>query len=201
MCVCVKSLQSCPTLCDPMDCSLTGSSVHGDSPGKNTGVGCHALLQGIFPTKGSNPSLLCLLHWQACSLPLVPPGKPRKVYIIVKLLKCKGVTNVEIRIVDTSESLWRVLWLGHVLVHLGCDNKNIIDQWLKQQTFIFHSSGDWEIQEQSTSRFDVARGPASWFIDNHLYTLSSQGRRDKGALWGLSCKGTAPIHEGFTLMT
>ena len=49
--------QSCPTLCDPMDCSLPGSSVHGDSLGKNTGVGCHALLQGIFPTQGSN---LCL---------------------------------------------------------------------------------------------------------------------------------------------
>ena len=46
-----------------------GSSVHGDSPGKNTGVGCHALLQGIFPTHGSNPGLLhcrqivyCLSH-------------------------------------------------------------------------------------------------------------------------------------------
>ena len=43
--------QSCPTLCDPMDCSPPGSSVYGDSPGKNTGVGCHALLQGIFPTQ------------------------------------------------------------------------------------------------------------------------------------------------------
>ena len=49
--------QSCPTLCDPMDCSPPGSSVHGDSPGKNTGVGCHALLQGIIPTQGSNPGL------------------------------------------------------------------------------------------------------------------------------------------------
>ena len=49
--------QSCPTLCDPMDCSPLGSSVHGDSPGKNTGVGCHILLQGIFPTQGSNPGL------------------------------------------------------------------------------------------------------------------------------------------------
>ena len=45
---------SCLTLCDPMDCSLPGSSVHGDSPGKNTGVDCPALLQGIFPTQGSN---------------------------------------------------------------------------------------------------------------------------------------------------
>ena len=40
-----------------MDCSPPGSSVHGDSPGKNTGVGCHVLLQGIFPTQGSNPGL------------------------------------------------------------------------------------------------------------------------------------------------
>ena len=44
-----------------MDCSPPGSSVRGDSPGKNTGVGHHALLQGIF-SKGSNPCLLCLLY-------------------------------------------------------------------------------------------------------------------------------------------
>ena len=43
--------QSCPTLCHPMDCSLLGFFVHGDSPDKTTGVGCHALLQGIFPTQ------------------------------------------------------------------------------------------------------------------------------------------------------
>ena len=40
-----------------MDCSPPGSSVHGDSSGKNTEVGCHALLQEIFPTQGSNPDL------------------------------------------------------------------------------------------------------------------------------------------------
>ena len=39
-------------------------------------MGCHALLQGIFPTQGSNPRLLCLLHWQVGSLPLAPTGKP-----------------------------------------------------------------------------------------------------------------------------
>ena len=49
--------QSCLTLWDPVDCSQSGSSVHGDSPGKNTGVGYHALLQGIFPTQGLNPGL------------------------------------------------------------------------------------------------------------------------------------------------
>ena len=50
--------QLCLTLCDPTDCSPPDSSVHGDSPGKNTRVGCHALLQGIFPTRGENPGLL-----------------------------------------------------------------------------------------------------------------------------------------------
>ena len=46
-----------------------------DSPGENTGVGCHFLLQGIFLTQRSNPHLLHFLHWQAGSLPLLPPGK------------------------------------------------------------------------------------------------------------------------------
>ena len=45
-----------------------------DSPGKNTGMGCHFLLQGIFPTQGSEPCLFYLQHWQAGSLPLAPPG-------------------------------------------------------------------------------------------------------------------------------
>ena len=59
--------QLSPTLCNPMDCSLPGSSVHGNSPGKITGVGCHFLLQGIFPSQGMNLCLLHLLHWQADS--------------------------------------------------------------------------------------------------------------------------------------
>ena len=49
--------QSFLTLCDPRDCSPLGPSVHGDSLGKNTGVGCHVFLQGIFPTQGPNPGL------------------------------------------------------------------------------------------------------------------------------------------------
>ena len=61
--------QLCPTLWDPMHCSLPVSSVHGASAGKNIGVGCHALLQGIFPTQGLNSGLphcwqivYCLSH-------------------------------------------------------------------------------------------------------------------------------------------
>ena len=47
-----------------------------DFPGKNTGVGCHFLLQEVFLTQGSNLRLLCLLHWQADSLPLSYQGSP-----------------------------------------------------------------------------------------------------------------------------
>ena len=63
VCVCAKLLQSCATLCDPMDCSLPGSSVHG--------IFQATIVEwlpfptpGIFPTQGSNPRLLHLLHWQ-----------------------------------------------------------------------------------------------------------------------------------------
>ena len=54
---CCAYLLSCVTLCDPRDCSPPVSSVRGDSLGKDTGVGCHTLLRGIFPTQGSNPGL------------------------------------------------------------------------------------------------------------------------------------------------
>ena len=51
-----------------------------DFPGKDTRVGCHALLQGIFLSQGPNPHLLGLLHWQAGSSPLAPPGKPQSPF-------------------------------------------------------------------------------------------------------------------------
>ena len=78
--VLAKSLQSCPTLCHPMDCSPTRLLWPWDSPGKNTEVGCRALLQGIFPTQGLNSHLFQLLHWQVGSLLLEPSGKPISIY-------------------------------------------------------------------------------------------------------------------------
>ena len=57
-----------------------------DSPGKNTGVGCRFLLQGIFPTQRSNPCVLCFLHWQSGSLPLKPPRRPHRDLISVAFL-------------------------------------------------------------------------------------------------------------------
>ena len=67
--------QSCPTFCDCMDCS-SPVLLPWDYPGMNTGVGFHTLLQGIFLIQESNLHLVCLLHWQVCSLPLAPPRKP-----------------------------------------------------------------------------------------------------------------------------
>ena len=67
---------SWPTLCDPMDCSLPGSPVHGNSLGKNTGVGCHALLQGIFPTQGLNPGLPHCTHSSVLAWRIPGTGEP-----------------------------------------------------------------------------------------------------------------------------
>ena len=82
---CMLSLQLCPTPHDPMDHSPPDCSVYGILPGKNARVGFYVLLQGIFLSQGSNPWLSQLLHWQADSLPLAPPGKRIVNHYIVYL--------------------------------------------------------------------------------------------------------------------
>ena len=90
-----------------MDSSPPGSSVHGDSPGKSTKVGCHALLQGIFPTQGSNPGLphLLVAHYrlrhqespdslaQVCLISvlwgILPTGKKDVLLLFFKLLSSR----------------------------------------------------------------------------------------------------------------
>ena len=94
--------QSCPTLCDPMDCDWPGSSVHGDSSSKPTGVGCHVFLQGIFPTQGSNPGLL---HCRRIPYPLSYQGSPNwgstcfLSWILIQMALCCSVIH------------WLNLWL------------------------------------------------------------------------------------------
>ena len=75
-CMYVKLPQSCLILYDPMDCSPSVSYVNGIFPGKNTGVDCYALLQGIFPTQGSNP---CLLHLAGVFFTTEASGKPLRL--------------------------------------------------------------------------------------------------------------------------
>ena len=87
---CAQLLQVCPTLCDPMDCSPAGSFVLGDSPGKNTGVGCHALLLGIFLTQELIPHLRRLLHCRQVLYLLSHLGSPRDS---IKTLKTVNIKN------------------------------------------------------------------------------------------------------------
>ena len=78
-------IKSCPTLCDPMDCSLPGPSVHGILQARILEC-CHALLQGIFPTQGSNPCLLWLLHCRQIPYHWATKNKQTKRDIINKCL-------------------------------------------------------------------------------------------------------------------
>ena len=85
---CAKSLQSCPTLCNPKDCSL--QSVHR--------IFQERILEWVaIPcSKGSNPCPLCLPHWQAGSLPIGPSGKPATSYYmaIIKWFFCIRISSV-----------------------------------------------------------------------------------------------------------
>ena len=100
--------QSCPTLCNLVDSSPSGSSVHGDSPGEKIGVGCHALLQGIVPTQGWNPGPPAL---QVDSLPTEPPEKPKNT----------GVDSLSLLqwIFPTQEMNWGLLHCRQILYQLS----------------------------------------------------------------------------------
>ena len=87
----------------PMNCSLPGSSVYGDSPYKNTGMGCHVFLQGIFPTQESNPGLP---HWRQILYHLSHQGSP------CWSLACK-ILSMTLLAWEMSEI---VQWLAHSLV-------------------------------------------------------------------------------------
>ena len=89
--MCAKLLQSCLTRCDPMDCSRPGSSVHEIlQAGVRGWFPCP--LPVDLPTPGIEPDLLCLTHWQAVSLPLLPPGNP-KTYSDHSELKSENTEN------------------------------------------------------------------------------------------------------------
>ena len=107
-----KSLMLCLTLCDLMDCPPC-SSVHGDSPGKNTGRGCHALLQGIFPTQGLNPglphcrqTLYCLSH-QGSPVPKGRGGEMNSIQF-----------NKYLSFVAPDTQVWNTHPWGHLRVRI-----------------------------------------------------------------------------------
>ena len=125
--MCVHA-QSCPTLCDPVDCSPPGSSVHGIFPGKNTGIGCHFLLQGIFLTQGSKP---CLLHWQADSLPLSHLGSPTAAHSTLSNGHCLKQKFFSVFLHVQVSGMTHVLFLTKNQDPRGnCEGQNVKEQGL-----------------------------------------------------------------------
>ena len=114
------------TLCNTMGCSLPGSSVHGDSPGKNTRVGCHAFLQGIFPTQGSN---LGLPHCRWILYYLSQQGSPDIWFTdtflqsIACLFLLLTVSFTEQKFLTFMTSTWSVFFfLDHALGEINVRN-------------------------------------------------------------------------------
>ena len=105
-CVLCLVTQSCPTLCNTMDCSPPGSSVHGDSP--STGVHCCVLLQGNLPDPGTEPRSPAL---QVDSLPSEPPGKPINAGV--------GSLSLLQGIFPTQELNWGILHCRWILFQLS----------------------------------------------------------------------------------
>ena len=98
-----------------------------DSPGKNTGVGCYILLQGLFPSQGRNLLLLCLLHLQASSLPLAPPEKPNNdVTVFSNCMNGEPVGPEETRVVKTQDTGPSYLRCKHSDL-VGPDDETIIE--------------------------------------------------------------------------
>ena len=94
---CVLCVLRCSIMSDflqpPRTVALPGSSVHRDSLGKNTGMGCHALLQGIFRTQGSNPGLL---HYGQILYNLSHQGSPKKMWYIYTMEYYSDIKKNEI---------------------------------------------------------------------------------------------------------
>ena len=100
-----KSLQSCPTLCDPMDCSPPGSSVHGIFQARI--LEWVAFLWGIFPAQGSNLCLFCLLHCQAGSSPPVLFPLPHPSLMLATLFLSMSPSQAAISGLCLSSELLR----------------------------------------------------------------------------------------------
>ena len=136
--------QSCPTLCDPVNCSLPGSSIHGDSPGKNTGVGYHALPQGVFPTQGSNPGLLhCrwILYWATREASSPVSNYYTQQQLSLSFVHCK-ILHLHVHVYSHMHT--HVWCSTHVPVHLHTKNFCSSDKskiWNGMLTYVIWITG------------------------------------------------------------
>ena len=134
LCCCAQSLQSCLTPYDPMDCSPPGSSVYGIFQ-ENTGVGCHFLLQGIFPTQGLSPwvsSISCIagrafIHWATWEAQLNiyedTISVPWWLLVLILLLPGTELTKIYMQFLVAGSLIWwsKVFFWQITVEHIVCD--------------------------------------------------------------------------------
>ena len=107
-----------------MDCSPSDSSCPWDSPDKNTGVGYHALLQGIFPNQESNPYLWYLLH---CRQLLYHWAKLHlKKNFLTLLVKFLSLLNERIEKWSLSKAIWFLNFIHSVLDLCCCPQASLV---------------------------------------------------------------------------
>ena len=122
-CVCAQLLQLCPTLCDPMDWSLLGCSVHGILQAgilEWVAMSCHVLLQGTFPTQGSNYCLLCPLHcrWILYCWATRESRIQSSQSFFLWIQQCVKLTILKFR---------RDLWIVYLKLKMCCVRQNTTD--------------------------------------------------------------------------
>ena len=182
--MCAQLLQLRLTFCDPMDCSLPGSSVHAIL-GKDTVVGCHALLQGILPTQGLN------LHLRSPALAYgffttVPPGKPPHQWWV-------HFKSMELKEYDETFRVHIHAWCGLQWIHYWSKVINDGSHGIRWQRPLLGGMGRGPSFSPSTAHWDIHtptrsdRVPSStlvkklnvWaftFIVMHLHLLSQRHR-------------------------
>ena len=128
-CMRATLLQSCLTLSDPRDHSLPGPSVH--EIRHKSWSGCHALLQGIFPTQGLNLRLLHLLHWQAGSLPPESYGMcpfMAGLFLLISILSFRLVSAVHVTGPTLTSLRPHVSLLSSTLSQLAQTTSSLLDR-------------------------------------------------------------------------
>ena len=190
----------CLTLWDPMDCSPPGSSVHAwMSPRMNTGVGCHFLLQGIFPNPGIDP---CLLHCQADSSPLNHLGSSCTArwilnhWITREVPLCAHFSNEESNVYLLGAA-WRLIGMRnaeHLLQRL------VLSQTVSSFSFPkVEGTGSWEISSNTDSLVgkDVWRGCFSFL--GLLEQRTTNWMAQIAQLYVLNAQTTAQLYSSHML--
>ena len=107
--LCDMLLPSCPILCNPTDCSPPGFSIYGNSPGKNIGVVCHALIQRIFLTQGSNQVsyISCFGRWAPYHWCLLGSPDTWQMHKICLFNKCLNSSRIKYGFPLRLYDFWR----------------------------------------------------------------------------------------------